>query len=242
MDLINGLAGISVQPWSRLVEPGSNATFTVTAGGSALAYQWRKNGAAIVGDNSSAYTISNVQASNAAGYSVVITNSQGSVTSRIATLTVSPPWLVAFSDNFETNSAAKWNLFWGAGNGVSDFTTNWAFDYSATKYVANGVTNFIPTAPNSSGTTRGLKLTVNKNDATAATAGVSLYPKNFSFSNNYALRFDMWINYNGGPGGGSGSTEYGSCGLNHTCAPANWTTSGAPIDALWFAVDGEGGS
>src|SRR5258705_232684 len=33
-------------------------------------------------------------------------------------------------------------------NGVSDFTINRAFDHGATKYVANGVTNFIPTGPN----------------------------------------------------------------------------------------------
>src|SRR5689334_23964166 len=42
--------------------------------------------------------------------SVVITNSSGSVTSRVARLTVSPPWTVAFSDDFETNSATRWNL------------------------------------------------------------------------------------------------------------------------------------
>jgi len=242
MDLINGIPGITIQPFSRLVEPGSNATFSVTAVGTALTYQWRKNGLTIGGANSSAYSLPNVQSSNAAAYSVVISNANGMVTSRVATLTVSPPWQLAFSDNFETNSAVRWNLFWGAGNGISDFTTNWAFDYSTTKFVANGVTNFIPAAPNSSATTHGLKLTVNKNDANAATAGVSLYPKNLSFSNNYALRFDMWINYNGGPGGGNGSTEYGSCGLNHSGTQVNWTTTAISSDGLWFAVDGEGGS
>ncbi len=45
----------------------------------------------IAGANSIVYSISKVQASNAAGYSVVITNSLGSITSRVATLTVSPP-------------------------------------------------------------------------------------------------------------------------------------------------------
>src|SRR5439155_21232827 len=81
-----------------------------------------------------------------------------------------------------------------------------------------------------------------KNDAIAATAGVSLYPKNLSFSNSYALRFDMWVNYNGPAYGGSGSTEYASCGLNHTGTRVNWTTSSTSSDGFWFAVDGEGGS
>jgi hypothetical protein len=51
----------------------------------------------------------------------------------------------------------------------------------------------------------------------------------------------MWINYNGGTGGGSGSTEYGTCGLNHTGTRANWS-SASSSDGIWFAVDGEGGS
>jgi hypothetical protein len=243
MDIVTNGPGIAVQPWSRLVEPGSNVTFSVVGTGAGpLSYQWRKNNANLAGATASAYSLTNVQSVNAGNFSVVITNSLGSITSRVAVLTVSPLWALAFSDSFETNSSVLWNLFWGTGNGVSDFTTNWSFNYGAAKYVANGVTNFIPSAPNSSGTIKGLKVTVNKNDATAATAGVSLYPKNFSFSNNYALRFDMWVNYNGGPGGGSGSTEYGTCGLNHTGTRVNWTTPATSSDGLWFAVDGEGGS
>src|SRR5207247_6213870 len=67
MDLINGLPGISIQPWSRLVEPGSNVTFAVSGSGTApLKYQWRKNSASIAGATNSAYTLNNVQASNAA--------------------------------------------------------------------------------------------------------------------------------------------------------------------------------
>jgi N-acetyl-anhydromuramyl-L-alanine amidase AmpD len=243
MTLITGAAAITRQPYSLLVETGSNATFTVVAAGSnTLKYAWSKNGSPIAGATLSAYTISNVQPTNAGGYSVVVTNALGAVTSRVATLTVSPAWVLAFADDFETSSAARWNLFWGAGNGVSDFTTNWAFNYGASHYVSNGVTSFIPSAPNSAGTTHGLKITCNKNDATGSPAGVSLYPKNLGLNNNYVVRFDLWINYNGGPGGGSGSTEYASCGLNHTGTRVNWSTSATSSDGLWFAVDGEGGS
>jgi len=244
MDLVVGAPSIALQPWSRAVDRGSNAVLSVTASGAApLRYQWRKNGTNIAGATTNSYAISNAQPSNAANYTLVITNSIGSITSRVAVLSVNPLWTQAFADNFNVNSAANWNLFWGAGNGVSDFTTNWAFNFSNANYVANGVTNPIPAAPNSGGSKLGLKITVNKNDATAATAGVSLYPKNISFSNSYSLRFDAWINYNGAAGGGSGSTEYLLCGLNHTANRVNWTTNnGTASDGLWFAVDGEGGS
>jgi N-acetyl-anhydromuramyl-L-alanine amidase AmpD len=243
MSIVSGAPGITTQPWSRLVEPGSNVTFQVVGTSSGpLNYQWRKDGLNLAGATQSTFSLTNVQQANAGGYSVILSNASGVVTSRVASLSISPLWQQVFSDNFETNTASNWTLYWGAGNGVADFTTNWAFNYGAVAYVANGVTNFIPPAPNSGSTTHGLKLTVNKNDATAATAGVSLYPNNLAFSNDYALRFDMWINYNGGPGGGTGSTEYGTFGLNHDGTRVNWTTAATSSDGLWFAVDGEGGS
>ncbi len=243
MNLITGVPAIVADPWSQVVQTGSNATFTVTAASTnALKYQWRKNGAFIAGATNSAYSLANVQSADAAGYSVSASNSLGMVTSRVATLTVAPVWVLAFADDFETNSAARWNMFWGAANGIADYTTNWAFDYSAQAYTTNDVTNFIPSAPNSGGSTRGLKVTVNKNDATASVVGLSFYPKNFTFSNNYCLKFDAWINYPGVSGGGTGSTEYQTCGINHTGTRVNWSTTGTSSDGLWFAMDGEGGS
>ena len=241
MALVSGVPLVTNQPLNTVADTGSSATFAVGAYGPSLAYQWYKNGTKIGGATGSAVSLANVQSSDIAGYSVIITNTYGATTSQVANLSVNPPWVVAFADDFETNSSVRWNLFWGAANGVSDFTTNWAFDYSTTKYVANGVTNFIPASPDSGGTTHGLKLTVNKNDAVASAAAVSLYPKSLGLSNNYSLRFDFWINYNGVSGGGNGSTEHGCWGLNHTGTRVNWNLA-TSSDGLFFAVDGEGGS
>jgi hypothetical protein len=82
-------AGIATQPQSQAVVVGLSATFFVTASGTEpLSYQWRFNGTALSGATSSALTLSNVQTTNAGSYTVAVTNSSGSVTSAVATLTV----------------------------------------------------------------------------------------------------------------------------------------------------------
>src|SRR6476620_4627237 len=96
-----------------------------------------------------------------------------------------------FSDSFQTDSSANWDIYGISANGATnDYTAQFAFDYSTQGYRFNGVTNFVPPSPNSGGTTKGLKVTVNKNGA-ASLGAVSLYPKNQSFSNNFALKFDL---------------------------------------------------
>jgi pectate lyase len=80
---------ITSQPSSQTVSVGANVTFSVTASGSpAPTYQWRKNGTNISGATSSTLTLPNVQTSSAGNYSVVVSNSAGSVTSNTAVLTV----------------------------------------------------------------------------------------------------------------------------------------------------------
>ncbi|MEI6084375.1 MAG: immunoglobulin domain-containing protein, partial [Verrucomicrobiota bacterium] len=82
---------ITTQPASQTITAGSGATFNVAAGGTApLNYQWRFNGANISGATAAAYVLTNAQAANAGSYSVVVSNSAGTVTSVTATLTVNP--------------------------------------------------------------------------------------------------------------------------------------------------------
>jgi len=104
----------------------------------------------------------------------------------------------------------------------------------------------IPPAPNSlDESTHGVRLAVNQ-DATGATAAVNLYPGDFSVSGNFALKFDMWVNYPGnalGVGTGvTGSTQHGIFGINHLGTNVNWAApSAGSSDGLWFGVSGEGG-
>jgi hypothetical protein len=98
----------------------------------------------------------------------------------------------------------------------------------------------IPSAPNSGdSSTLGLKLDANLSAPNAAEA-VTLVT-NASFSGDYVVKFDAWINVNGPfPDGGSGSTNYLTAGVGNNAATNNFvanTGSGG-----WTAVNGENGS
>jgi hypothetical protein len=90
---VNAIApSITTQPANATVTVGQTASFSVVASGTApLSYQWRKNGTNISGATSSSYTTpATVSSDNGATFSVVVSNSAGSVTSNNATLTVNP--------------------------------------------------------------------------------------------------------------------------------------------------------
>ena len=81
---------ITVHPDPQLlIVPEQSATFTVTATGSSLMYQWQKDGVDIAtGANSATYTIDMVAESDEGEYRCVVSNAANSVTSTAASLTV----------------------------------------------------------------------------------------------------------------------------------------------------------
>ena len=81
---------ITTQPQNQQVAQGQSATFTVMATGTPpLSYQWLENGMTISGATSASYTTPpTTPTDNNAQFSVVVSNSSGSVTSGSATLTV----------------------------------------------------------------------------------------------------------------------------------------------------------
>jgi len=81
---------ITTQPASQTVTAGQTASFSVAATGtSPLSFQWNKNGTAISGATSSTYTTPTTTSSdNGALFTVVVSNSAGSITGNAATLTV----------------------------------------------------------------------------------------------------------------------------------------------------------
>jgi uncharacterized repeat protein (TIGR03803 family) len=83
---------IGLQPASQTAMIGSNVSFNVFVGGTApFHYQWRFNSANILNATNAIYAFQVVGTTNAGNYSVVVTNSAGSVTSSNAVLTVFVP-------------------------------------------------------------------------------------------------------------------------------------------------------
>ncbi len=89
-----------MEPQNSTVTAGGAATFNVSArsrGGAPLNYQWHFNGAKLAnggrinGATASSLSISSVLPSDAGNYALVASTVAGSVTSAVATLTVTTP-------------------------------------------------------------------------------------------------------------------------------------------------------
>ncbi len=216
------------EPSSRYADPGKNISMTASAAGAApLKYQWRYNGANISGATNLSLTLTNIQASNAGSYTIVVTNSSGSVTSSIAKLTVNAFYTPVFADNFDVNSSSNWTL----NRSSTDTRMIFAYDYSGLG---------IPAAPNTTNsTTKGLRMEANL--SAGALAALNVSPIGQSFGGNYRLHFDMWINANGPfPAGGSGSTQVITAGVGTAGNRTQWGAAGSTADGVWFMADGEG--
>lgn len=80
---------ITAQPQSTTNLCGATASFQVAADGPRpLSYQWQFQGAAIAGATLTSLSVGNLTAAQAGGYSCVVTNLYGLVTSAVAQLTV----------------------------------------------------------------------------------------------------------------------------------------------------------
>ena len=83
------LPSFTTQPQSASANVGGSVTFTIAASGSpAPTFQWYRGSTLLTGQTGTSLSLSNVQTSDAGSYTVVATNSVGSVTSNAATLTV----------------------------------------------------------------------------------------------------------------------------------------------------------
>src|SRR5439155_9724504 len=85
---VNQNVSVSTGPASLSNCPGTSASFSVSATGTSLSYQWYKAGSALVGQTSSGLTLSNVSASDAGTYSVVASGVCGGPVTNSASLTV----------------------------------------------------------------------------------------------------------------------------------------------------------
>ncbi|MFM7773717.1 MAG: immunoglobulin domain-containing protein, partial [Candidatus Kapaibacterium sp.] len=82
---VNVTTSITAQPSGSSVCLGQNFTLSVSASGTALTYQWRRNGTNVTGATNASYTVAG-SASTFGSYDVVITGSCGTVTSNSVTV------------------------------------------------------------------------------------------------------------------------------------------------------------
>lgn len=136
-----------------------------------------------------------------------------------------------FSDSLD--SGAGWTV--NSGPGTANRAT-FGFDYS---------TLGIPAAPNSGGSTIGLRLEANRPGG-GVNSGISVSPTGQSFTGDYQLRFDMWLNAPGAattpgfPAGGTGSTQITGGGIGTAGTSAQWHLGAN--DSIFFMGTGEGGA
>jgi hypothetical protein len=88
---VRDLPAITSQPTGMVVCAGQPASFSVSATGASLTYQWRRNGTPIAGATGATYSIASVTTGSAGNYDVVVSGAcNPSVTSFAATLSVNP--------------------------------------------------------------------------------------------------------------------------------------------------------
>ena len=140
---------ITTQPSSKTITAGQTATFSVSASGTApLNYQWQKNGTAIGGATLSSYTTpAETTADSGAQFTVLVSNSVGSLTSNAATLTVNAPTPGAltpstaslnFGNVIVTQNSSLGVNFTNSGSVNITVTT---VTISGTGFTASGVSN-----------------------------------------------------------------------------------------------------
>ncbi|QKZ12589.1 right-handed parallel beta-helix repeat-containing protein [Spirosoma sp. KUDC1026] len=113
------LVAITQQPNPYFSIPeGGTLTATVTASGSVSSYQWYKDGVAISGATSATLTVSNLNASNAGRYYVVVTGVCNSATSAEFTLVVNTGMYTVKSGRWDDASVWSMNRVPASGDAV----------------------------------------------------------------------------------------------------------------------------
>ncbi|MEZ5458251.1 MAG: hypothetical protein R3E65_02625 [Steroidobacteraceae bacterium] len=116
---------ITTSPTSQTVAVGATATFTVTATGEGLSYQWRRDDQPIAGANAATFTTAaTVAGDDGAVFTVDVGNGAGFVTSAAATLTVQAAAAIATQPLSQTVAVGDAVVFAVAATG-GELTYQW---------------------------------------------------------------------------------------------------------------------
>ena len=130
---------ITAQSLAQTIYADSNASFSVTAEGKYLSYQWKKNGSNLTGETNSTITITDANATQDDGnYSVVVSNDFGSVESNLVEVKVNT-WKPTDLNNlyiwYDASTSNNVTV-------VNDYVTSWhdlsGNDRNATRFDQGG--------------------------------------------------------------------------------------------------------
>lgn len=176
---------ITAQPVSQNILAGSNAIFTVTAAGTQpLAYQWRFDSTNLPNQTNATVTITNAQLANEGPYRVVVSNTGGSVTSMVATLTIVFPPSVTSQPQSQIVTAGTDVNFGVTVNGTFPLSYRWQFNGSN---IATG-TNAILAISNAQPANGGNYTVIVTNAYGAVTSSVA----------TLTVRYSLTVNVTGG--------------------------------------------
>ncbi len=155
---VNALPAITVQPTNKIICEGAPTSFSVTATGTAITYQWRKggtpiaNGGNISGATSNTLSINPASLADAGNYDVVVSGTcTPPATSTAASLTVnalpttpsitpSGPTTFCSGGSVTITSSASTSYLWSTGATTQAINVTSTGSYSVTITNANGCT------------------------------------------------------------------------------------------------------
>jgi hypothetical protein len=169
---------ITTQPQSQTVTVGSTATFSVVAAGTApLSYQWSKNGTAISGATSSAYTTpATVSGDNGTSFTVKVTNVAGSQASNAATLTVNVPPTITTQPRSQTLTVGSIATFNVVATGTAPLSYQWSKNGTAIVGAVGSSYTTPPTVSGDNGATFTVKVTNVAGSQTSSSAMLTVNP------------------------------------------------------------------
>ena len=101
---VNQNVVIATGPQNQTVCPGANPSFSVSATGTGLSYQWFKGASALPGQTGSSLSLNNVSANDASAYSVTVSGVCGNSVTSSATLAVNVLAYLAGARRIDQNS------------------------------------------------------------------------------------------------------------------------------------------
>jgi hypothetical protein len=171
---------ITVQPVSQTVTAGQSTSFSVSAMGSGVTYQWQKKGGAITGATNSSYSTPVTTVSDSGSdFTVTVSNNFGSVTSNPAFLTVntaiSAP-VISLQPSSQTVTVPNSAVFSAAATGTAPMSYQWRRNGLAISG-ASGPTYTTPaTSTSDNGAAFSVVISNGAGSATSAAATLAVAP------------------------------------------------------------------